>query len=91
MRKEPQQDKKQGEQRPSTGKTHVPQWVTHKLEGNYNCRGSPQGARGLSPTLGSLAQGSCAGKISPQNAWLWRLVGLTFGRAGGLWETETPL
>ena len=71
--------------------TCTPEWVTHKWEDNYNCRGSTQGARGPSPTLGSPAQGSCTRKTSPQNIWLWSPVGLTFRRARGLWEIETPL
>ena len=44
-------------------KTHTPRQATHKLEDNYNCRGSPQGEKGLSPILNSLAQGSCTRKI----------------------------
>ena len=32
-------------------KTHTSGWATHKQEVNYNCRGSPKGAMGLSPTL----------------------------------------
>lgn len=30
-------------------------------------------------------------KMSPHNIWLWRPVGFTLGRAGGLWKTETLL
>ena len=42
----------------------------HKQENNHNCRGSPQGVRGLSPALGSPAWGSCTGEMSPRNARL---------------------
>ena len=42
-----------------------PQVVTHKRENNYNCKGSPQGVRGPSPTLDSPVQGSCMGKDDP--------------------------
>ena len=69
---------------------HTSGWVTHKQEDNYNW-GSPQGAMRPSFTSGSPAQASCIGKKGPQNIWLWRPVGLTFQRARGLWETETPL
>ena len=72
-------------------KTYTPRWATHKWENNYNCRCSPQGPRGLNLTYVSLAQGSCTRKMSPQNVWLWRPVGLTFSRPRGLWEIETPL
>ena len=47
-----------------------PWWATHKEKDSYNCRGSAQGAMGLSPTSGSQAQGFCTGKTSPQNVWL---------------------
>ena len=43
------------------------------------------------PTSGSSVQVSYMGKISSQNIWLWRPVGLTFRRATGLWEIDTPL
>ena len=62
-----------------------------KWENNYNCRYSAQELRGLNLTQGSPAQGFCTGKMSPQNVWLWRPVGLTFRRPRGLWEIETPL
>ena len=35
--------------------THTPGWATHKQEDNYNCRGSPSKATGVSPTAGSPA------------------------------------
>ena len=35
--------------------------------------------------------GTCTRKMSPHNIWLWRPVGFTLGRAGGLWKTETLL
>ena len=31
------------------------------------------------------------GKMSPQNVWLWKSLGLTCGRARELWGIETPL
>lgn len=37
----------------------------HTRENNYNCRGSSQGTRGPSPTLGSRTK-----KTSPQSLWL---------------------
>lgn len=44
--------------------------------------------RVLSPTLGSPDQGSCTGKTSPQNIWLWRSVGLNFASPTGLGEIK---
>ena len=70
---------------------HTPRLVINKWEENYNCRGSLQGARRPRPTLGSLGPLSWTRKTGPQNVWLWRSVGITFGRARGLWQTETPL
>ena len=35
--------------------THTPGWATHKQEDNYNYRGSPPKATGMSPTSGSPA------------------------------------
>lgn len=54
-------------------------------------RGSPQGVSELSPTSRGSGRGSCTGKISHQNIWLWKLMGLTSGRSRGLWEIETLL
>ena len=51
-------------------------WMTHKQEDIHNCRSSAQGVRGLSPTAGFPACGSCVGKTSPQDAWLWGARGL---------------
>ena len=51
-------------------KSHTCRWAIHEQENNYNCRGSPKEVRGLSPTSGSPAQGSCTGKTSPQSIWL---------------------
>ena len=47
--------------------------------------------KGSEPHLGSPVRGSWTRKMSLQNVWLRRPVGLTFGRARGLWEIETPL
>ena len=46
-------------------------------------RNSPQEARTLSSISGSSAWGSCPGKMSSWNIWLWRPAGLC--------EIETPL
>ena len=90
INKEPQQDRLEW-QSCSIVKVHTPRWATHKWENNYNCRSSPQGARGLSPTLCSPAWGSCTSRQSSQNVWLWWPMRLTFGRPRELWEIETPL
>lgn len=66
-----------------------PPTLTHKFEGNHNCRGSHQGVRNPGPTFGSRR--SCTRRTSPQDNWLWRPVGLAFWRAVGDWETETLL
>lgn len=51
-------------------KSHTPRWVIHK-QNNYNCRDSPKGLRGLSPTLGSTAQRPSTGEtIPPWRIWL---------------------
>ena len=89
IKKKPQRDEQEGQSLVIV-KIHTPRWATHKQMIIYNCRGSPQEVRDLSPGLGSPAQKSCARKISLQNTWLWRSAGFTFGRHRGLWETETP-
>ena len=45
-------------------------WVGDPKKDNHNYRDSPQGVWGLSPTSGSLAQGSYTRKTKPQNVWL---------------------
>ena len=56
-----------GQEGPTCGivKTHTPRLVTHKQEDNYNCRGSPQEARGPS-TLDFLAWGLALGRTPPE-------------------------
>lgn len=44
-------------------------WVS-----GYNCRGSPQRARGSDPTLSFPDQASCTRKTSTQKVWLWWAV-----------------
>ena len=44
--------------RHSLARTYRLSVVTHKWEGYHSCGGFPRGARGLSPTLGSSAQGA---------------------------------
>ena len=72
-------------------KMHTLKWATHKQEDIYNCRDSPKGLRGLSPTLGSPALKSCTEELKTENVCLLRPVGLIFRRARALWETETQL
>lgn len=45
-----------GEQSHGTVKTYTP-GATCTQENSYNCRGSPQGARGLSPTWAHQPRG----------------------------------
>ena len=89
MKKEPQRDG--WEEWSQYSQDPHPRVTTHKQKDNNDYRGSPQGVRGLSPTLGSFAWGSCTGMMSPQNFWLWSPAGLVWGKAGGLWKTETVL
>lgn len=45
--------------------------VTHKWEGYHSCGGFPRGARGLSPTLGSSAQGAQYLALKTNRAYVW--------------------
>ena len=64
----------------STVKIHIT-WVgDNKWEDNHNCRNSPQWSRRLSLMSCSLSWGSCT-KTSPRNIWLWRPMGLVYGKA----------
>ena len=45
----------------------------------------------LAAHIGSPAWGSCTRKTSIQNVWLWKPVGLIFGKAGGLGNRESTL
>ena len=65
-------------------RTHTPRGVTHKWKDNYKCRGSPQGVRGQSPTLGFTVQDSFKEKTSPQNVGFEGPVGPVWGKARGL-------
>ena len=58
--------------------------------GNDNFSGSTHKVTGQIPTPGP-SPGSCSGMLSTQSIWLWKPKGLTFRRASGLWEIETPL
>ena len=51
------------------GKAHTPGLATYKREDCHSHREPPQTVRGLNPTLGSTARGSCT-KMSPQNMTL---------------------
>lgn len=63
--------------------SHTPEWSNHKSENNYNCRGSPQGARGPShsirlPSLCFLHQ-----EDKPPECLALRPVGLVLGEPEG--------
>ena len=52
--------------REETWYSQDPRQATPKQEDNHNRRGSSQGARGLSPVLGSPVLGSHTGKTTPK-------------------------
>ena len=64
-------------------------WMTHKWENKYNCRSYSQGARGLSPTSGSPAHGSCLGRQATEKFNFKNQWGLLWGDIEGC-EKETP-
>ena len=53
-----------GRREHSIVKTHTPGQATHNRKNNQNCKGSPQGPRGLNLTAGSLAWESCTRNTS---------------------------
>lgn len=68
-----------------------PGMATHKREEPHKSRASLWGARGVCPTSGTSTLGTCSGKISPQNVWLWKPTGLRSTRSKGLPGTEVLL
>ena len=64
----------------------------HRGEDNDNRRGSPQGAKGLSPSplpLKGLIPRGCVRKTSPGH-WTLKSVGLSFRGRRGEGETDSP-
>ena len=86
IKKEPQGQEGQSH---STAKTDTPTLVTHKQE--KNCRGSPQGAKDLSSTLGSQILGPHGEKTNPQNVWFEGQWGLLSGDPEGYGNRDSTL
>ena len=72
-------------------RTHTPGWATHKREGNYNCRGSPQKATGVSPTSGSSAWGILQSEDEPPELMSWKSGGAYFQEIQRVVEIDSIL
>lgn len=57
-------------------------------EGYLGCGGPPEQQGNPSPTLGSQAWNTSAGKRSPYNIWLWKAVGFVSKKDNRLLDTQ---